>query len=95
MSVARDCPGEYCRTYAGSTLKEWTTFLVESAFLSERVSVVDLTEHGIHWVINVRTYTQTNTQMRKDPAHPAIPHQARAASDRIRPFRRVRFMIRP
>ena len=32
---------------------------------------------------------------REDPAHPAHPHHARAASDRIRPIRRVRFMKHP
>ena len=48
--------------YAWSDYEEWITDLVEAAFLAEDVSTVDLNEHGIHWVIDVRACTQTNTQ---------------------------------
>ena len=48
--------------YAWADYEEWIAFLVETAFLSGEATTVDLEEHGIHWVIDVRAYTQTNTQ---------------------------------
>ena len=48
--------------YVWADYEEWIMFLVEEAFLMEDETTVDLTEHGINWVIDVQARTQTNTQ---------------------------------